>query len=98
MTSTCPLSLPTEFEATQVYIPTLAALAEKTVRSPLDSTRYPFWFSPLGGVHCTTGEGWPSEGQVRVKVCLRVAVIGTVGLGMLMDGASVEDGERNKQC
>ena len=37
------------------------------------------------------GEGCPSDGQERVKLCLRVAVIGTVGLGMLTDGASVEE-------
>ena len=40
-------------------------------------------------------EGCPSEGQERVKLCLRVAVTGTVGLGVLTDGASMEDG-RNK--
>ena len=36
------------------------------------------------------GEGCPSEGQERVKLCLRVAVIGSAGLGMLTEGASVE--------
>ena len=41
------------------------------------------------------GDGCPSEGQDRVKLCLRVAVTGTVGLGMLTDGASMEDGRNN---
>ena len=40
------------------------------------------------------GEGCPSEGQVRVKLWPRVAVIGMVGLGMLIDGASVKDGRK----
>ena len=42
------------------------------------------------------GDGCPSEGQERVKLWPRVAVIGTVGFGMLTDGASVKDG-RKKQ-
>ena len=36
------------------------------------------------------GEGCPSEGQESVKLCLRVAAIGSVWSGMLTEGASME--------